>query len=66
MSEERRGVLEKAYLKYGVSTPFSASSIGADSGAILQMRAKGYIHGRSGSWRVSSSGVKYLKKYVMR
>jgi len=66
MSEERRSLLSNAYLTYGTTIPFSASNIGAGSGDILQYKAKGYIHGRPGEWRVSTIGVQYLHRYVMR
>ena len=66
MSEERRSILEKAFLTYGVGREFSAPDIGATSGDILQMRAKGYIVGRPGLWSVSRHGERYLKSYVMR
>jgi len=66
MSEEHREKLSLAVRIYGVDREFSASNIGADSGMILQCRAKGYIHGSPGEWRVSNMGVRYLKRYVMR
>jgi len=66
MSEERRVMLSTAYLQYGTTREFSASNIGASSGMILQCRAKGYILGSPGKWRVSKVGAQYLKKYVMR
>lgn len=66
MSERRREILSNAFTAYGVGREFSAPDIGANSGDILQMRAKGYIIGRPGRWSISRGGERYVKSYAVR